>query len=64
MNDSELKIKAIEILSKNLGLIETERFISLIQNDKFDYTKWRGDLFRGLTGGEISKRAMEYENNK
>jgi hypothetical protein len=62
MNDSELKLKAIEILSKNLGLIETERFIALIQKDKFDYTKWRENLFKGLSGEEISKLAMEQKN--
>jgi hypothetical protein len=62
MNDSELKLKAIEILSENLGLIDTERFIALIQKDKFDYTKWRENLFNGLSGEEISKLAMEYKN--
>ena len=30
-----------EILSKYLGLVDTERFISLIQRERFDYTPWR-----------------------
>ena len=42
--------------------IETERFISLIQRERFDYTKWRENLFNELTGKEISKRAMELQN--
>ena len=65
--DTEIKMSGFEILSNNLGLIETERFISLIQRDKFDYTKWRKNLFNGLTGEEISKKAMEFQdilNNK
>ena len=46
----------------NLGMVETERFIALIQRDKFDYTKWREHLFNGLSGKEISKMAMEFQN--
>ena len=60
MTDTEIKIKGMNILTKNMGLIETERFISLIQRDKFDYTKWRKNLFEGLSGEEISEKAMEY----
>ncbi len=59
--DSEIKMSGFEILSKNLGMVETERFIALIQREKFDYTKWRENLFDGLSGEEISKRAMEFQ---
>ena len=37
--DTEIKMSGYEILSNNLGMIEAERFISLIQRDKFNYTK-------------------------
>lgn len=60
MTDTEIKIKGMKTLSKDLGLVEAERFISLIQRDRFDYTKWRQHLFEGMTGDEISKKAMEY----
>ncbi|MGE0082781.1 MAG: hypothetical protein AB7S75_00020 [Desulfococcaceae bacterium] len=60
--DSEIKMSGFEILSRNLGMIETERFIVLIQREKFDYTKWRENLFKGLSGEEISKKAMEFQN--
>ena len=46
--DSEIKILGFEILSHYLGMIEAERFITLIQREKFDYTKWRKSLFNGL----------------
>lgn len=36
-----------------------EKFISMVQLDKFDYTKWRVDLFQNLSGEEISKLAMK-----
>ena len=56
--DTKIKIKGLEVLRKNLGIVEMEKFICLIQNEEFDYTKWRLDLFKGLTGEEISKLAM------
>ncbi len=60
--DSEIKMSGFEILNHNLGMVETERFIALIQREKFDYTKWRENLFNGLSGKEISKKAMEFQN--
>lgn len=60
MTDTEIKIKGMKALSANLGLVEAERFISLIQRDKFDYTEWRQDLFQGMSGDEISRMASEY----
>ncbi len=66
-SDTEIKISGFELLSNNLGMVETERFIALIQREKFDYTKWRENLFHELSGEEISKRAMEFQktlNNK
>ena len=63
MTDTEIKIKGFEILSKYLGMVEMEKFISIIQNEKFDYTEWRQNLFNELTGEEISKMAMDYMKN-
>jgi len=58
--DTEIKVLGFEILTKHLGLVEAERFVSLIQREKFDYTKWRQTLFAGMSGEEISQRAMEF----
>ncbi|QTA81490.1 Uncharacterized protein dnl_38270 [Desulfonema limicola] len=60
--DSEIKLSGFEVLSYNLGMVEAEKFIALIQRERFDYTKWRENLFTGLSGEEISKRAMEFQN--
>ena len=60
--DSEIKRLGFEILNQHLGMVETERFIALIQREKFDYTKWRENLFDGLSGIEISKKAMAFQN--
>ncbi len=63
---ADVKIKALgfNILSQHLGLVEAERFITLIQREKFDYTQWRQNLFEGLSGEEISHQAMKFYEKK
>jgi hypothetical protein len=61
--DTELKVQALDILNRQLGLVETERFITLIQREKFDYTAWRQNLFTGMSGEEISRQAMALAEN-
>ena len=60
--DTEIKMLGLEILNNHLGMVETEKFVALIQRERFDYKKWRKNLFKGLDGNEISRRAMEFQN--
>ncbi len=64
ITDTEIRIKGIKALTESLGDVEAERFISLIQREPFDYTKWRQDMDEDLSIKEISKRAMalRYKN--
>ena len=64
ISDTEIKIRGLEILSKYLGELETERFIVLLQKESFDYTKWREkNLKEEETIEEISYKAMSYRKN-
>ena len=58
LTDTEIKSKGIQLLSEYLGDVEAERFITLIQREPFDYTKWRQDLDENLSINEISCKAM------
>jgi hypothetical protein len=59
-----LRDKGMEVLIKNLGKVEAERFVSLIIREPFDYTEWQRNLFNDLSVKELSKLAMEgYKNN-
>ena len=60
--DTIIRSEGMEILAKNLGLIDAERFIMLIQKEPFDYTKWQENLFVNMTIEEISKKATDYRN--
>ncbi|HLA94475.1 MAG TPA: hypothetical protein VK612_02055 [Pyrinomonadaceae bacterium] len=56
--DNEIKLRGMETLVENLGLVEAERFIALMNREGFDYTKWRQDLWEGKTVEEVSSLAM------
>ena len=58
ITDTEIRIKGMKALTESLGDVEAERFISLIQREPFDYTKWRQGMDEDLSIKEISKRAM------
>jgi hypothetical protein len=61
--DTLIRNEGMEILAKNLGLVEAERFIMLIQKESFDYTKWQENLFENMTVEEISKKTADYRKN-
>ncbi|MDR0829771.1 MAG: hypothetical protein LBN95_06635 [Prevotellaceae bacterium] len=48
------------MLLTGLGLVEAERFIMLIQQEPFDYTKWQENLFEEMSIEEISSKAMNF----
>ncbi len=64
LTDTEIKSKGIQVLSEYLGDVEAERFITLIQREPFDYTKWRQDLDENLSINEISRNAMMLRKQK
>lgn len=57
-NEAILLDSGVKCLSEMLGMVEAERFISLIIKNQFDYTEWRRDnLFVGMSVEEISEAA-------
>lgn len=64
MVDTEIKIRGFEALSGSLGLVDAERFVFLLHRDCLDYTQWRKKLFPGVSGEEISRRAMQYSQQR
>lgn len=62
--DTNLKLQGIKILVENLGDIETEKFLSMIREDPFDYTLWQSDLWKEKSVEEVSTNAMEYIKKK
>ncbi|MCL1856365.1 MAG: hypothetical protein FWF84_01795 [Kiritimatiellaeota bacterium] len=61
--DTLIRNEGMEILASNLGLVDAERFVMLIQKEPFDYTKWQENLFNDMSVEELSKRAAEHRKN-
>ena len=53
--------KGMKCLMEQMGIIEAERFISVIIREKFDYTKWQRDYFDAKTPAEIREEASRLE---
>ena len=64
MADTVLKRKGMDILSRNLGLVDTERFISLILREPFDYTEWQQDLYKDVTLEDFYNNVKEFREKK
>jgi len=60
ITDTEIKIQGFHVLTEYLGEIGLERFISLIQREPFDYTKWQRELWSDKSVEELSAEAMNF----
>ena len=57
--DTIIRTEGTQALMANLGPVEAERFIMLIQKEAFDYTRWQENLFEDMSIDEISRKAVE-----
>ncbi len=60
MTDSQIMIKGMDALINSIGIVESEKFVSLILRESGDYTEWRKDLFKGKTLKEINAEAKKW----
>lgn len=58
--DTIIKQEGFKALKDKLGPVDMERFIVLINHEKFDYTKWRKDLFEDMSIDELADKADRY----
>ena len=63
-NETVLRVEAMDVLVKKLGLVDAERFIDIIKKDNFDYTHWRKTLWKDKTLTQIYEEAEESYNEK
>ena len=58
-NDQALGSRCMDILMRNVGLLETERFIAYLSRESADYTEWRQNQFDDLTIEELGRATRE-----
>lgn len=59
-SDTLIKSEGMKILSEHLGIVESERFITLILREPFDYTKWQKDLYKDVPLKQFLNDAMDF----
>jgi len=62
MNDTLLQQNAVKCLVENFGVVDTERFVSLMIKEPFDYTKWQRDLYNDMSTDELFNAASDWKN--
>lgn len=55
--DIELKSDAMSLLRHHLGVVESERFLTLILREPFDYTRWRQEQWNDSTVANLAEKA-------
>ncbi len=63
MSEALIMKKGMDLLCAGLGIVQAERFISILIREPFDYTEWRKDnLFDNMTLEEVNEAAVKYCN--
>ena len=62
--DHIVRLEAMNTLIATLGMVDAERFISMVKRDTFDYTEWQRKLWSDKSIEEIHALATEHEKMK
>ena len=56
MSESELTAKCMNVLFDQVGPVEAERFVYILNRENFDYTEWQKSLFAGETMESLASK--------
>ena len=59
--EDELRHTALTLLEKELGPLETLRFLAMVRREPFDYQAWRDARFAGLTVEDLFRQMQALE---
>lgn len=62
LSTTEIMNAGMQCLKEKLGVVDAERFISVIIREQFDYTKWQEQYFSGISDVDFNDRATKYAN--
>lgn len=60
---AEIMKRGMKCLTSQMGIVDAEKFISLVIREKSDYTEWQREYFDTKTPDEISSEASKYEED-
>ena len=60
-NTAVIMERGINILLENLGVLDTEHFISTLLKEPFDYAEWSKKYYSDAELHALNMRAVEYD---
>lgn len=60
LGPAEVLDRGMDCLLNGIGSVETERFISTIIRERFDYTEWQKQHFDSIPAKELFDAAVSY----
>ena len=60
-SDTLLKTDGMRILADTLGIVEAERFITLMLREPFNYTEWQRTLYGAMPLEELYENIKTFE---
>jgi len=60
-SDTLIKSDGMRILAEKLGIIEAERFITLVLREPFNYTDWQRNLYGNMGVKELYDKVVASE---
>jgi len=65
-SDTLIKSDGMRVLAEKLGIIEAERFITLVLREPFDYTEWQRGLYGNMGVKELYDKvaASQFQINE
>jgi len=63
-NDTVLKCQGMKLLAESLGVVEAERFITLVKREPFDYTEWQRELYRDVPLQTFLQNAADFRRKQ
>jgi hypothetical protein len=60
--DALIQLEGMEILAEKLGPVDAERFVALLNKERFDYTEWQKVYFKDFTVDEFLTKARQYSD--
>ena len=61
LTDTVLKRKGLDVLSEAFGLVDAERFISLVLREPFDYTEWQRNLYGDVSLDDFYSNVKKFK---
>ena len=62
-NTTVVMEEGIDLLLRNLGVLETELFISTLLKEPFDYTEWQKKHYADVDLHTFNMRAVAFDKN-